>query len=95
LKKFEQWALTEVRNFSHFPEEMEPFELPGEVRNMAYKKGEKIGESVIKTAGDPVQLRLSRDRKSIKADNADLSYILIEAVDKMETFALLPIIKWK
>jgi AraC family transcriptional regulator len=28
-REFEKWALTEVKNFSVIPDEMEPFELPG------------------------------------------------------------------
>ncbi len=55
---------------------------PGEVKVVAYKEGEKIGESSMKTAGKPYQLKLTPDRKMIKADNSDLSYILIEAVDE-------------
>lgn len=55
---------------------------PGEVKAVAYKNGEKIGESVIKTAGDAYRLKLTPDRKTIKADGKDLSYILVEAFDK-------------
>lgn len=55
---------------------------PGELKAVAYKEGEKIGEKIVKTAGKPYKLRLTPDRKVIKADGNDLSYILIEAVDK-------------
>lgn len=54
---------------------------PGEVRAVAYKAGEKIGENRIQTAGEPYALILSPDRKTIAADGNDLSYILVEAVD--------------
>jgi beta-galactosidase len=55
---------------------------PGELKAVAYKEGEKIGEKVLKTAGEPYQIRLTADRTKIKANGADLSYVLVEAVDK-------------
>jgi len=55
---------------------------PGELKAVAYKEGEKIGEEVLKTAGEPFQIRLTPDRSSIHADGMDLSYLLVEAVDK-------------
>ncbi|MBA7549219.1 Beta-galactosidase BoGH2A [subsurface metagenome] len=55
---------------------------PGELKAVAYKEGEKIGEKIVKTAGKPYKLKLTSDRKVIKADGNDLSYVLIEAVDK-------------
>ena len=41
-----------------------------------------MGEAVMRTAGDPYSLRLTPDRTMIKADGLDLSYILVEALDK-------------
>jgi len=55
---------------------------PGELKAIAYKEGEKIGEAVVKTAGSIYQLRLTPDRTTIKADGCDLSFILVEALDK-------------
>jgi beta-galactosidase len=55
---------------------------PGELKAVAYKEGKIIGEQLIKTAGEPYKLKLTPDRKMITADGNDLSYILIEAVDK-------------
>ncbi|MFO7369171.1 MAG: glycoside hydrolase family 2 TIM barrel-domain containing protein [Bacteroidales bacterium] len=55
---------------------------PGELRAVAYKEGKVIGEQVMRTAGEPYQLRLTPDRTTIKADGLDLSYLLVEAVDK-------------
>lgn len=55
---------------------------PGELKAVAYKEGEKIGECVVKTASKPYKLKLTPDRKIIKADGTDLSYILIEVIDK-------------
>ncbi|HRJ31622.1 MAG TPA: glycoside hydrolase family 2 TIM barrel-domain containing protein [Cyclobacteriaceae bacterium] len=55
---------------------------PGELLAVAYKAGVKIGEHRLKTAGKAVAIRLSPDRKTIKANGEDLSYILVEAIDK-------------
>ena len=55
---------------------------PGEIRAVAYKEGERIGEEIVKTAGKPYKIRLTPDRKVIEANGNDLSYILIEAIDK-------------
>ena len=55
---------------------------PGELKAIAYKNGKVIGESNIKTAGKPYQLKLTPDRQELQADGSDLSYILVEALDK-------------
>jgi len=54
----------------------------GELKAVAYNEGKKIGEKIIKTAGEPSVLRLTPDRTMIQADGEDLSYVLIEALDK-------------
>ena len=54
----------------------------GELKAVAYREGEKIGEEVLKTAGEPVGIRLMPDRTVIHADAMDLSYLLVEAIDK-------------
>ncbi len=36
----------------------------------------------IRTAGSPYRIRLTPDRQSIKADGKDLSYVLVEILDK-------------
>ncbi|MGQ9619708.1 MAG: glycoside hydrolase family 2 TIM barrel-domain containing protein [Bacteroidales bacterium] len=55
---------------------------PGELKAVVWKEGTIIVETVVKTAGKPYQLRLSPDRTTIKADGKDLSFILIEALDR-------------
>jgi hypothetical protein len=68
---------------------------PGELRAVAYKNGERIGESVVRTAGEPVKLSLSPDRNELSADGYDLSYILVEATDRdgvLHPFADDPVI---
>ena len=54
----------------------------GELKATAYKDGIKIGESIIKTTGEAAGLKLTPDRTTIKADNKDLSFLLVEAIDK-------------
>ena len=62
---------------------------PGELKAVAYKNGQKIGEKVLKTAGKADRLKLTADRKTIKANGQDLAYILVEAYDKEGNLAPL------
>ncbi|MBW6500074.1 MAG: DUF4982 domain-containing protein [Bacteroidales bacterium] len=55
---------------------------PGELKAVAYKEGVRIGESIMKTAGEPYEIRLTPDRGTISAGGMDLSYITIEAYDR-------------
>ena len=55
---------------------------PGELKAVAYKNGQKIGQAVMRTAGEPAQIRLTPDRHNLAADGHDLSYILVEAFDE-------------
>ena len=55
---------------------------PGELKVIAYKHGKKWAKEVIWTAGEPVRLEASSDRKSIKTDNKDLAFITIRITDK-------------
>ena len=55
---------------------------PGELKVIGYIDGQKAAEKVINTAGEPYQLRLTPDRKAIKADDEDISYITVEVLDK-------------
>ncbi|MDO4230039.1 MAG: glycoside hydrolase family 2 TIM barrel-domain containing protein [Capnocytophaga sp.] len=56
---------------------------PGEVKVVAYdQNGKPAMEKVVKTAGKLHALRLTADRKTIKADGKDLSFITVEAIDK-------------
>ncbi|MGM0739518.1 MAG: glycoside hydrolase family 2 TIM barrel-domain containing protein, partial [Bacteroidota bacterium] len=54
---------------------------PGEMKAVAYRDGEMIGEAVVKTAGEPARLALTPDRTRMNADGMDLCYITIEMVD--------------
>jgi beta-galactosidase len=54
----------------------------GELKAIGYENGKKVNTSILKTAAEPVQIKLTADRKIIKADNEDLSYVTVELVDK-------------
>ena len=55
---------------------------PGELKAVAYKKGQPIGSEIVRTAGAPHALRLTPDRVELAASGEDLCYILVEASDK-------------
>lgn len=59
-----------------------PYE-PGELKAVAYDaEGNEIATDIIRTSGQPAQLRLTPDREVITADGQDLSYFLVEVLDK-------------
>jgi beta-galactosidase len=62
---------------------------PGVVSVVAYEGKTRLGETRVRTAGAPASLRLTPDRKTLRAHGDDLSYVLIEAVDKDGTLAPL------
>lgn len=55
---------------------------PGELKVVAYKNGKILGERTLTTTGDAHALKLTPDRNTIRADHDDISYVLVEAVDK-------------
>ncbi|MGN0049716.1 MAG: DUF4982 domain-containing protein [Prevotella sp.] len=65
---------------------------PGELRVVAYNAdGSVIGETKVKTAGEPAALQLdvecpSSDDNTLKADGSDLAYITVSLTDKAGTF---------
>jgi beta-galactosidase len=54
---------------------------PGELKAIAYKNGKKIGQEIMRTAGEPAAIRLTPDRMKLSAAGQDISYVLVEAVD--------------
>ena len=58
-----------------------PFE-PGKIEVVSYKDGKEVARESRVTAGDPVSVRLTPDRKQISADGYDLCYVTAELVDK-------------
>jgi beta-galactosidase len=58
-----------------------PYEA-GELKAVAYQKGKKLGEAVVKTAGAGTKLKLTADRSQLKADGMDLCYVTVEMTDE-------------
>lgn len=58
-----------------------PFQ-PGTVRAVSRKDGKTVAEQTIRTASGPAAIRLTPDRREISADGRDLSYVLVEIIDK-------------
>ncbi|RYZ46259.1 MAG: DUF4982 domain-containing protein, partial [Chitinophagaceae bacterium] len=58
-----------------------PF-APGELKAVSKKGGKTVMTKSVKTAGVPNRLLLKADRKAIKADGEDLSFVTVEIVDK-------------
>lgn len=54
---------------------------PGEIRVVAYKKGNVWATSSIQTAGEARALKLSADRTVLDADGTDLSFITVRIID--------------
>lgn len=60
---------------------------PGTVKVVAYdNNGNAVAEKEIHTAGKPHHIVLSADRKELKADGKDLSFINVKIVDKDGNF---------
>jgi hypothetical protein len=97
------WA--SIREFGAYPEKVESayydvtykYRLrwndviyePGELKAIAYKDGKKIGQTIMRTSGEPASLRLTPDRMKLSATGEDLCYILVEAHDKKGTLCHL------
>jgi hypothetical protein len=62
---------------------------PGELKAVAYKDGKEIGQTIMRTAGKPSTIRLTPDRKELKATGEDLCYVLVEALDDKGTLCSL------
>jgi hypothetical protein len=62
---------------------------PGELKAVAYKAGRRIGEAVMRTAGEPAAIRLTADRTRPAATGEDLAYVLVEALDEKGTLCPL------
>jgi len=57
-----------------------PFQK-GTVKAVSYKDGKEVMTREIKTVGDPVSIRLTADRQTLKAGGKDLSFVTVEAFD--------------
>ncbi|MBK7106481.1 MAG: DUF4982 domain-containing protein [Ignavibacteriae bacterium] len=54
----------------------------GELKVVVYKDEKYYGEKILKTADESYSIRLTPDRTNLNSGGEDLSYILIEALDK-------------
>lgn len=55
---------------------------PGELKAVSMKGKKENASALLRTTGSPANIRLTADRRSIKADRNDLSYVKIEILDK-------------
>jgi beta-galactosidase len=55
---------------------------PGILRAVGRSNGLDAMEAIINTAGVPARLALTPDRKTIKADGTDLSFVTVEVTDE-------------
>ena len=58
-----------------------PFQ-PGTIKAVSRKNGKVVLAKEIKTAGKPAKIELKADRKIIKADGKDLSFVTVRVMDK-------------
>ncbi|MBD0377277.1 MAG: DUF4982 domain-containing protein, partial [Flavisolibacter sp.] len=54
---------------------------PGTLKAISRKNGKAVLTREIKTAGKPAKIQLLADRKTIKADDEDLSFITVKILD--------------
>ncbi len=58
-----------------------PYE-PGELRAVGLTGGKPVASTILHTAGEPKEIRLTADRPAIRADRNDLSFVTVEVVDR-------------
>ena len=54
---------------------------PGELKAVAYRAGKAVAETTVRTAGEAVQLQLTTDNASLKADRNDLALVTMAVRD--------------
>ncbi|MBN2021142.1 MAG: DUF4982 domain-containing protein [Sedimentisphaerales bacterium] len=62
---------------------------PGELKAIAYKDGVEIGQAIMRTAGEPIKIKLTPDRTQLSATGDDLCFVLIEVLDANNTLCPL------
>lgn len=63
---------------------MAEWEVPyqaGELKAIGYNGKKSVNTAILKTTGEPAQIKITADRTDLKADGQDLSYITVELVD--------------
>ncbi len=69
-----------MKKDSHL-EWMVPYKA-GSLKAIGYKNGKKLLTELVETTGEPVALKLTSHKTSIKADGKDLAIVTVTAVDK-------------
>jgi beta-galactosidase len=54
---------------------------PGVLKAVAIQGGKPLAETVLRTVGDPVRVRLTADRTQLRANGQDLAFVTVEVVD--------------
>jgi beta-galactosidase len=54
---------------------------PGELKVVAYKRGQKWAEDAVKTTGAASKIALATDRAALKADGLDLAFVTVAIAD--------------
>ena len=54
---------------------------PGVLKAVAIQGGKPLAETVLRTVGDPVRVRLTADRTQLRANGQDLAFLTVEVVD--------------
>ena len=55
---------------------------PGELKAVVYKNGKPWAQDIMRTAGPAAKLTLAADRREIRADGLDLSFLTVTVTDK-------------
>jgi beta-galactosidase len=55
---------------------------PGVLKAVSRKNGQVVLTKEVRTAGEPARIVLEPDRRTIKADGSDLSFVTVKVVDK-------------
>ena len=54
---------------------------PGTLKAVGVRGDRSVAESILTTAGEPARVRLTADRRSLRADGQDLSFVTVETLD--------------
>jgi beta-galactosidase len=54
---------------------------PGVLKVVAIQGGKPLAETVLRTVGEPVRVRLTADRTQLRANGQDLAFVTVEVVD--------------
>ena len=77
----ESWGRqSRTRDVLHVQWNAVPFHA-GKIEAVSYTDGKEVAREARYTAGEPVSLRLTPDRRTITADGYDLCYVTVEALD--------------